>query len=81
MLFYFIFYAEQNKENKKKNYISVNLFDNSDILHMPILRTKIMCMKINFSIKNQRRKPILLAVPLLASNRINFGINRALLII
>ena len=33
----------------------------------------------NFKFKNQRCKPIFLAAPLIAANRINFAINRALL--
>ena len=32
-----------------------------------------------FEFKNQRSKPTHLAAPLLASNRVNFAINRALL--
>ena len=39
-----------------------------------------ICMCNNkFDFKNQRLKPTLLAAPLLASNSVNFAINRALL--
>ena len=44
-----------------------------------ILTRIIMINEEKFQFKNQRHKPTLLAAPLLASNRANFAIHRALL--